>query len=256
MEPKRTLEDKYNLIKQEIGENSIVYFDDIKQLFPEKNKSSLYWDVSKMVDKGYLLRERNGVYKVNENKNKMSVQISSDAQKALDILNETGFNFFISGVDILTKYLHHIPESYPIIIFIEKYSIDEIFKVLTDNSFYVVKSAKSLIGHEALNFSDIKRIVILNETESFVFTANRFASTEKAFLDLYYEITRNGYPLALQELVRVYQNIVRNGAIDKKKLIKTAYARNMQYDIRFIVESKYITNSAVEFVETLKRTDG
>lgn len=255
MERNQTLEDKYNLIKQEIGENVIIYFNDIQQLFPDKKKTTLYWDVSKLVDEGYLLRVRNGVYRLNENRNSVSLLISSIAKKAIAILEETGFNFYVSGVDILAKYLHHIPETYPIIMFIEKYSMDEIYKVLADKSFHVVKSAKALTDYESMNFTDSRSTIILIETESFTFAKDHYATMEKAFLDLYYEITRNGYPLAIQELVRVYQNIVRNGAIDQKKLIKAAYVRNMQYDIRFIVESKYITDSAIKFVETLKRTD-
>ena len=72
-------------------------------------------------------------------------------------------------------------------------------------------------------------------------------------MDLYFAISRNNYPLSLQELVRIYQNLSRLGNIDKKKLITVATKRNIQYDIRFIVESKFITKQAIEFVEVLKR---
>lgn len=72
-------------------------------------------------------------------------------------------------------------------------------------------------------------------------------------MDLYFAVTRNGYPVALQELVRLYENLTRLGNIDKKKMISVAMKRGIQYDIRFIVESKFITEAAMKFVNILNR---
>ena len=72
-------------------------------------------------------------------------------------------------------------------------------------------------------------------------------------VDLYFSITRNGYPLSLQELARVYQNLVRLGNIDKKKLITVSTKRNLQCDIRLIVETPYITEDAMQFAMILRR---
>ncbi len=94
--------------------------------------------------------------------------------------------------------------------------------------------------------------VILYTTEDFQYSSEGLASIEKAFADLYFAITRNGYPLSLQELVRIYQNLSRLGNIDKKKLITVASRRNIQYDIRFIVENRFITDSAIELEKYLE----
>ena len=102
------------------------------------------------------------------------------------------------------------------------------------------------------NFVNSRQHVLLIPTESFSFSQNNLATPEKAFLDLFYEITRDEYPLALQELVRMYQNLIRNGALDQKKLVKAAYIRNMEHDIRYIVENKYISDEAIQFVSMIK----
>ena len=68
-------------------------------------------------------------------------------------------------------------------------------------------------------------------------------------------MTRNEYPLALQELVRIYENLVRLGNIDKKIMISIAAKRSIQYDIRFIAESKFITKQALKFVEILGKDE-
>jgi hypothetical protein len=252
MNKKTTLEEKYNLIKDKLGEDTIMYFEDISQLFPNRKKQSLYWDISKLVEAGYFLRVRNGVYKFSENRSQPTILISTTAKKVINILNETGFDYYISGVDILSKFLHHIPESYPIMVFAQKEATAEITDVLRDNGYLVSETAKKLGDLEAFNNFDNSKIIVLNQTDSFTYAKNNLATIEKAFLDLFFEITRKLYPFSLQELVRIYQNAVRNGAIDQKKLVKISYVRNMQYDMRFIVESKYISDAAFRFVKLLK----
>ena len=79
------------------------------------------------------------------------------------------------------------------------------------------------------------------------------ATLEKAFVDTYFSVTRNGYPLALQELVRIFENMQRTGNIDVRKTVTIASRRSIQYDIRYIVESRYITDEARQFVEIMKR---
>lgn len=49
-----------------------------------------------------------------------------------------------------------------------------------------------------------------------IFADSNVALNEKAFIDLFFAITRNSYPMPLQELGRTYSNMIRLGAIDKK----------------------------------------
>ena len=95
--------------------------------------------------------------------------------------------------------------------------------------------------------------VVLYLTDSFEYGEGGLATIEKAFVDTFYSVTRNGYPLALQELVRIYENLVRTGNIDRKKTVTIAGRRSIQYDIRYIVESDYITEEARRFVEIMRR---
>lgn len=233
-----------------------MYFDDIRQLFPEKKKNTLYWDIYKLVDAGYIKRVRHGVYRFNENRLQPSTLLSVTAKEIMSLLDETGFDYYISGIDILSKFLLHTPESYPVMVFVQSEAFDEVAGILQDNGFFISEKANDFQKIEAISgVKDSRKIVDLNKTNSFLYAKDNLAITEKAFLDLFFAITRKQYPFALQEMVRVYLNMVRNGAVDKKKLVKVSYARNMQYDIRFIVESKYISDSAFRFVSIMKEED-
>lgn len=248
------LENKYYRIVEKLGDQQSFFFDEVQAVFPDMKKSSLYWNLSKLVDGGYLKRIRNGVYAFNEWKGKKSISISGMAERIRDIMDETGFDYYISGVDILRKYMLHVPEQYPVILFIEKEAKDEIKTVLKENGFEPVEPLQVREINEKYIYSGQNTPwVVLYMTENFDFAMNGLASIEKAFVDLYYAVTRNGYPVAIQELVRIYENLTRLGNIDKKKMISVAMKRGIQYDIRFIVESKFITEAAMNFVQILNR---
>ena len=254
MENSSALENKYYRIVEELGEQQSFFFDEVQAVFPDMKKSSLYWNLSKLVDGGYLKRIRNGVYAFNEWKDKKSISISGIAEKIRDIMDETGFDYYISGVDILRKYMLHVPEQYPVILFIEKEAKDEIKTVLKESDFEVAEPLQVReINEKYIYTGQNAPWVVLYMTENFDFAADGLALFEKAFVDLYFAVTRNGYPVALQELVRIYENLTRLGNIDKKKMISVAMKRGIQYDIRFIVESKFITEAAMKFVDILSR---
>ena len=234
MNSKTALEKKYEIIEQNLGNQATFYTDEVIPLFPELKKSTLYWNISKLVEAGYIKRVRNGVFSFNDLKGKQGIILCETAQKLKNYLDELGFYYYISGLDILAKYMLHIPEQYPVIAFIEKAAKEEIYAMFSG-------------GHNMQ--------VILYTTEDFQYSSEGLASIEKAFIDLYFAITRNGYPLSLQELVRIYQNLSRLGNIDKKKLITVASRRNIQYDIRFIVENQFITDSAIEFGKILRKEE-
>ena len=153
MENRNALESKYQRILNELGEQATFYIEDIQRIFPDMKKSTLYWNMSKLVDGGYLKRVRNGVYSFNEWKGKKNVSLSQTAEKIRDILDETGFDYYISGLDILQKYMLHIPEQYPIVICIQKESKNELTDILTNHFYEVVEPRRLKEKYEAIQYN-------------------------------------------------------------------------------------------------------
>jgi len=158
-------------------------------------------------------------------------------------------------MDVILKFMQHVPENYPIIVFIEKAAHQEIVHILKQKKIMVTEPTLLKETYDNYMYTSEKSIVILYPTDNFDYEEDNIATTEKAFIDLFYAVTRNKYPLAIQELARAYSNMARLGAIDQKTLVKASYKRNLQYDIRYIVESKYITEGAFEFAQTLRKED-
>ena len=248
------LERKYTAIEENLRDQSTFYMEDIQAIFPDMKQSSIYWNLSKMVEEGYLKRVRTGVYAFNEWKGKARIALTEDIRKVQEILDESGFKYFISGLDVLQRFMQHVPEQYPMILFVEKAAHDEIITYLSGGEFSVIKPSEIRKQYEdAVLAGADKKLVIAYDTENFDYESDGIATIEKAFVDLYFSIIRNGYPLSLQELVRVYQNLVRLGNIDKKKLITVSTKRNLQSDIRLIVETPYITEAAMQFAMLLRK---
>ena len=244
-----SVEAKYDVRKENLSDQVNTMVSDISVLFPELEKSSLYWTISKLVKEGYLKRIRNGLYSLNERKGKSAVYLSETAKTVGTILDSEGYNYFLSGIDVIIKFMQHVPEEYPIILFVEKNSETDIIQLLNKNKITVVKASSVKDFDDEYVYTIMRPNVILYLTDNFDYADSNIALTEKAFIDLFYAITRNAYPMSLQELGKTYSNMIRLGAIDQKKMITISYKRNLQYDIRYIVENKYVSEGAKEIVK-------
>ena len=102
-------------------------------------------------------------------------------------MDELGFYYYISGLDILAKYMLHIPEQYPVIAFIEKAAKRKYITNLLAEGFEVIEPQYTKKMYEDAMFSGSHNMqVILYTTEDFQYSSEGLASIEKAFADLYF----------------------------------------------------------------------
>ncbi|NJD01688.1 MAG: hypothetical protein FIA99_03605 [Ruminiclostridium sp.] len=244
------LEKKYRLVKKAFGSFSFFNVEDAQEILKTK-KSTLYWDLSKMVEYGYLKRIGKGRYSVNDVQNEQP-SYSVFAGRIINILEETGFRFYISGIDILIKYMQHIPDNYPVMLYVDKYSKDEVLSLFDNHRIHYIEGESSNKNSIFTNSNTSDNIVVIYTTTNFEYTSDGFATRERAFVDLYNAVTRSNYPVSVQEIARIYVNLTSLGALDKKLLIKIASIKSLHHDIRFIVESKHINIAAFKIVEIIR----
>lgn len=249
------LKDKAALLREQLqGRPDFVFtISDAASTLGEK-QSTLYWTLHKLKQSGYISRTGQGLYSF-EIKRTESIQpiLSALASRILNILGETGHDFFISGLDILAVFMDHVPETYPVLLFAGKSDAEEVAEILTRNKIDVV-SYNHIQDYPAIRrMSSVGELALLIPTQEFAYAANGLASFEKAFVDLYYEVSRRDYPLSIQELVRIYLNMRRRMSLNTNRMVKVASRRNIQQDIRYIVEHDAITDAAMEFVNNLRK---
>ena len=249
MEGKKTfLERKAGILKRKLGNSESFTVSNAEEVLRGK-KSTLYWILWSLAEKGYIQRIGKGLYSFYKKDRKIHPILSRLAERTWSILSEAGYEFFISGLDILSVFMEHIPETFPVLLFVGQHSKDEIVEELSKNNLNIASDANfSLITR---HFSSAKEFVLLYPTVEFTYSENGLASFEKAFVDIYYEVTRNKYPLSIQELARIYINMKRRIPLDTKRLTKIASRRNIHQDIRYIVESRFITEGALKLAEII-----
>jgi len=247
------LEDKAALLRERFQDKPDFTISDAAVVLHEK-QSTLYWTLHKLTQGGYISRIGQGLYSF-QNRGAESIQpiLSTLASRILRVLGETGYDFFISGLDILTVFMDHVPETHPVLLFAGKSDVEDVADILSRNKIDVVPYA-NIKNYSALRrISSIGELVLLIPTREFTYAANGLAVFEKAFVDLFYEVSRRNYPLSIQELVRIYFNMRRRMSLNTNRMVKIASRRNIQQDIRYIVEHDAITDAAMEFVDNMRK---
>ena len=217
-----------------------------------KKKTTVYWILWNLVNEGLLQRRGKGLYSLRWKEDKVTPIISGLAKKVINSLNNRGYQFFISGIDILSVFMEHISESFPVLLFVYTYSYDEIYDLLSKDDIEIAHYSKMNSDYYRRNLMYKSSQVIMYKTREFEYAHNGLASKERAFIDLYHEVTKKEYPLPFEELIRIYVNMRRRIPLDTKRLLKIASRRNVYSDIRYIIENKQITDRAYKFVDILR----
>ena len=251
----RFLKDKLNTLITKLGKNDTFTVSDAVSAL-EMKETTVRWTLWNLVDLGKIIRLGHGVYSLKPQEKQIArPQLSPLSRKVKSILEESGILFFISGLDILVGYMIHVPEKYPVLAFIEQTSIEDAQEFLIRQKIDSIISPKINEFEKFRNLPSLGEIVILRKTKEFNYSYEGLAEPEKAFVDLYYEVTRASYPLSLGELGRIYLNMRRRGSLNEKRLSKIAIRRSLHHDIRFILNHKRISGQAFKFTKILKNLE-
>jgi len=248
-----SLANKAEILRKYLGGQSSFTISDMEEILQEK-KSTLNWTAWNLNKQGHILRLGKGLYSfeaVPGGVRPPSIP-SVLAAKTHNALLASGYEFFLSGLDILSIFMTQVPQRHPPLVFVDKYSLGDVSEYLRADNINTIDYSKVRHYPEISDFMLIGDIVLLAITREFSYSENGMASFEKAFVDLYYEVTRKKYPLPLPELVRIFNSMKRRIRLDEKRMIKIASRRSLQRDIRFILEYGSINPQAFEFVELLK----
>jgi hypothetical protein len=74
------------------------------------------------------------------------------------------------------------------------------------------------------------------------------AIKEKAFVDLYYAVTRVNYGISIQELSRIYENLNRNKMISIAKIKDAAKVVGVVDEIGWLLDDKKMLPKVKEFM--------
>ena len=216
------------------------------------SRPTIAWTLWRLTDLGILKSTGKGRYSFGQGGGALAPALSDEGRRVRDLLQETGFEFLVTGLDILAPYMLHIPEQFPVMVYAEETSLEEVAEALTRQKLTVLRMPGAKKGRDAVRLpSQTAGTVWLYGAAGLLYGHGGLADPERAFVDLYMAVTRHGYPLALQELARIYKAMRDRAAINPTRLTKVASRRNIAEDIRFLRDHPRISKHARKLVEYL-----
>ncbi|MDR2570548.1 MAG: hypothetical protein LBD23_09660 [Oscillospiraceae bacterium] len=221
----------------------------IYSLFPDTNQNTISWRLHRLVNWGKLHKSGHGQYslfEVNENNAAGYNYLQEKSKIIYDSVIDYGYNFYLTGLDALVGEMLHIPEQYPVLLVVEQEGINEIKHILSEKDMLVLTDRDRSIISESL---------IRDKTDVFIFKGKDFslstdyiAQKEKGFVDLYYAVTRMEYGVSVQELYRIYQNLLRNLSLATLKIKAAAKDRGILTELNWLLEFDKVPIKAQEFM--------
>lgn len=204
-------EDFRKVLIENLNKTDFLATREIYDLFPEMNSQTVSWHLHKMLKEGEIVQASHGMYAIGLRKNETgfdSNNLSTFSKTAFDILTNSGFEFYLSGLDSLKINGFNINGDFPVIICADKSRIKDIQLELMRESDLAVTENDYVFSDENSITNKAKYYVL--STKAFELSSNNIALKEKAFIDLYYAITRMNYPVAISNLPRILSMIKPN----------------------------------------------
>jgi hypothetical protein len=235
------------------------YYKEIKEHFQNKEftisnicevldvaESTAYSIIKRMKKRNLIISPVRGIFVLS---NPKKISIPSDINMMRNHLLETiTRTFSFTGLSILEPFLHHIPFVSIYHLFVEPGSAEDFKEKVKHISKVVVLIEPSLNDiHLILDKIDAKKVVIIRENKYFYASKKGLHSKEGAFVDLYFEVTREKIPFIRGDVDEIFKSLVLNNLINFSHLFKYANERGIKNEIK-----EYLTKIA-EDIEIPKK---
>lgn len=201
-------------------------------------KSSASWILYALLREHRVIRVARGYYSVAPGPPASGPKpsLSHLALQVVKILQQEGINFYVTGLDILAPYFDQVPASYPPLVYIENGSSDWAAGALEhlDSPVMVNPRANEISVARAVRPGTDP--VILRPTAEFAFVDGVLATTEKAFIDLYYEITRGYYEFPIGDLAHMLVAYYDRGLMNPVRMVGAARRRRIDAEVRYLLD--------------------
>lgn len=238
-------------LRNRMAHESELNIKEIYSIFPEISRSTIRWRLYYLVQQGKLFKTNRGYYTLgNDTPNTTSYEYLQRKSKDIyDCLSDYGYKYYISGLDALAGELLHLPEQFAVILVVEEGAITEIQEILVNKGYIVI--GENPIDFLLRNSLKGKIDIIILKGKNFKLASKGIAIKEKAFVDLYFAVTRLEYAISIPELSRIYDNMNRNKSYTSSRMRQAAKDRGVETEINWLLGLKGLHPKALEFMEYL-----
>lgn len=193
-------------------------------------KSTAYWRLYDLKRDNRVIRVMKGVYKLSSPKElRPPTEIDSLRNHLLKRITR---RFRFTGLSILESFVHHVPFVLFYHLYVEPGSAEDFKAELEAVSKMVIligpkpEHLRNLLAHV-----NAKKIIVIRELSYFYAAENGLSSPEEAFIDLYFEVTRERIPFIKMDLEEIFKSLAMMNILNYSKLRWYAKERKLKSEI-------------------------
>jgi len=194
-----------------LTENKVLTTKQIYDLFPEMNNKTASWHLHSELGKGFVEKSAHGEYRLSSSTPMDDERLSCIpelSRSAYGCLTDSGYDFYLSGLDCMNGIGFKVDGSYPVIVCTRKTNLKDVqLLLMREFDLAITEEESDILAMEKLK-SRIQFVIL--SSDNFALQSKGFAFPEKAFVDLYYAVTRMEYPIPVNELPHVLSLISPN----------------------------------------------
>ncbi len=199
-------EDSLIKLLKERGSLSTI---DIYNNFSDMNEKTVAWHLHECVKQGIVKRigpgGGRGVYVLSNSildAGRELKKLNAQKRAIYEFLVEAGYHFYVSGLDCFNDCLEG-DSDFPLIICTDKNHVSDLRTDMMRNFDCYALAEEDLIEKKDIEDQMSKYGCYVLSSKDFTLQQNNFAFKEKAFVDLYYAVTRQHFPFPIEALPKV-----------------------------------------------------
>ncbi|MEA3254582.1 MAG: DUF6577 family protein [Candidatus Altiarchaeota archaeon] len=197
------------------------------------SERATYYKTRELISKGELIRIARNTYKFSDQRTKprLNPQLNNIRKNLL----KTSFDFSFTGLSVLDKYIHHIPYQMIYTLYVEPGSGEAINDLIKSKTTHLMNpSYEDVIL--LLEKTRARNLLVARELNYLYSTREGTASYEKAFTDLYFEVTRKKIPFIHTDLYEILRSLIMNDELNYSTLLRCAGIRKIKDEIKDLLQ--------------------
>lgn len=225
----------YSELRERLSDNGFTFSDAASAL--KLSRRSVSELLKGLVAEKRIARTGRGVYTfIEKPAHTVSVEALTDPSRRLhSAFASRGLEFALSCLDILGDYTHLALRRFPHFCWVASGSEDWAMDIAEDVNLSPLREPDESHILLAMELSNASGLAIIRKTTVFYATTGGLASVERALVDLYYEVTRDRFPIDTAELMRIYYNTLTSISLEYPKMLRYAGLRRFRGEIEWIL---------------------
>ena len=224
------MDELLNLINNNFSDKEFT-INDLLNRMPYK-RSKIYRMLGELIKSKKVARLSRGIYKLSKARSsKIPDEISILSNKLKEKITR---KFKFTGLSVLLPFVHHTPYSIVYMIYVEKGSADDfkekICRLKPDFTILINPKKDDILL--LINEANKNKILVIKENAFFHGKEYGIAYYDSAFVDLYFEVTRDKIPFMKSDLKEILITLVSNDLINYSRLMRYAHERKLIIEIK------------------------